>query len=175
MTASRKPVYLILSLGLLGAIVAVLASRPSRRPNPPIMKDVARGTVSPSTLDAAPPEVQEFLGRVLEKIPEGRTAITGYQFWHWESKGKPTDEAIGLKAIPGADPDELIARVMNVDGYVGNLAHVEASRSEKGSALKPPENVRFFQVVSVPRIARIQHELALVDAGTVKGYRVAYW
>ena len=30
-------------------------------------------------------------------------------------------------------------------------------------------------MISVPRLARIQHQLALVDAGTIKGYRVAYW
>ncbi len=175
MTTSLKRTYLILSFGVLGAIVAVLALSPSQRPAPTIVKDVARGPADPSPLDAAPPEVREFLSRVIEKIPDGRTAVTGYQFWHWEWKGKPTDEAVGIKAIPGADPDELIARVMDVDSYVGNLAHVEASRSENDSPLKPLQKVRLVQVISVPRLARIQHELALADAGTIKGFKVAYW
>ena len=39
----------------------------------------------------------------------------------------------------------------------------------------PPEKVRFFEVISVPKVARVQQELVLVDAGTVKGYRVVYW
>lgn len=167
--------YLILAFSLLGAIVAVLVSRHSPRPAPTITKDVAREPVRPSNLDDAPSEVREFLGRVLEKIPDSRTAVTGYQFWHWEWPGKPTHEAIGLKAIPGADPHELIARIMDVDGYKGNIAHVEASRSEHDSAVRPAAKARFYQLISVPRIARIQHNLALVDAGTVKGYRVAYW
>jgi hypothetical protein len=175
MTAFRKRTSLILSLGLLGAIVVVLALLPWRRPVTTIVEDVSRGPEEPSPLDAAPPEIHEFLSRVMEKIPAASTAVTGYQFWHWEWKGKPTDEAVGLKAILGSDPDRLIARVMDVDSYVGNLAHVEASRSENHSGLKPREKVHLFQVISVPRIARIQHELALVDAGTIKGYRVAYW
>ena len=112
---------------------------------------------------------------MLEKIPDSRTAVTGYQFWHWDWKGNPTDQAVGLKAIPGADPDELIARVMDVDSYVGNLAHVEVCRSENSSLAKPSQKIRFFQLISVPRLARIQYELVLVDAGTTKGYRVAYW
>ncbi len=49
------------------------------------------------------------------------------------------------------------------------------SRSEPDSAFTPPEKVHFFQVISVPRVARVQQELVLVDAGTVKGYRVVYW
>ena len=30
-------------------------------------------------------------------------------------------------------------------------------------------------MISVPTVARVQHELVLVDAGTIQGYRVAYW
>ena len=149
--------------------------KPGPEPGPTIVKHVTRKPVWQSSLDEAPPEVREFLGRVLEKIPEGGTGVTGYQFPHWEWEGKPTHEAVGLKAIPGADPQELIARVMDVDGYEGHIAHVEASRSEPDPAFTPPEKVRFFQVISVPRVAKVQQELVLVDAGTVKGYRVAYW
>jgi hypothetical protein len=131
--------------------------------------------VERSPLDAAPEEIREFLGRVLEKIPASTPASAGYQFWHWEWKGKPTNEAVGLKAIPGALPDKLIARVMDVESYVGNLAHVEVSRSDKDSAFVTPAKRRFLQVLSVPGLTRLQHELALVDAGTINGYRVAYW
>jgi hypothetical protein len=139
------------------------------------MKRISRRPVWPSRLDGAPAEVQEFLGRVLEKIPDGGKGVTGYQFCHWEREGKPTHEAIGLKTILGVDPHELIARVMDVDGYQGNIAHVEACRSEQDSAFRLPDQVRFFQVISVPGVAKVQQELVLVDAGTVKGYRVAYW
>jgi hypothetical protein len=156
-------------------LIAALASRPSRQTAPKFDPPVVDQPAAPSSLESAPPEVREFLNRVLEKIPDRATPVAGYQFWHWEREGKPTQESIGLKAVPGTSPDQLIARVMNVDGYQGNFANVNICRSEKDSAFEPPAKVRFFQVLSIPGIAKIQHELALVDAGTIKGYRVAYW
>jgi hypothetical protein len=173
--ASRKVTYLILLLGLLGGTVAAIAIR--RRPEPPpaIVTRMARKPVWPSPLDGAPSEVREFLGRVLAKIPAGDPPVTGYQFSHWEWADKPTHEAMGLKAIPGADPQEVIARVLDVDRYPGHIAHVEACRSVQDPTFIRPEEVHFFQVIRVPAVAKVQQELVLVDAGTVRGYRVAYW
>ncbi len=175
MTASRKTTYLLVSLGLLAGILAALAPRPPREPGPTVVRHMALKPVCPSGLDAAPPEVQEFLGRVLEKVPDNGSGVTGYQFSHWEWKGKPTHEAIGLKAIPGADPRALIARILDVDGYVAHIAHVEACRSVPDPAFTRPETVRFYQVISVPGVAKVQQDLVLVDAGTIKGYQVVYW
>jgi hypothetical protein len=182
-TTSTKRACIVLALVIVGAIVAAFAGRPlgppTPKPAPAIAShpapDVAEEPAPKSALESVPPDVREFLGRVLEKVPEPGTAVTGYEFWHWEQSGKPTREAIGLKAIASADPHQLIAQVMNVDGYQGNLAHVDISRSEKDPAFEPPRKVRFFQLLSVPGIAKIQHELALVDMGTIKGYRVACW
>src|SRR5262245_4703922 len=122
---SRKVMYLILLLGLLGSTVAVLATR--RRPEPPpaIVTRMARKPVWPSRLDSAPSELREFLGRVLARIPVGDPPVTGYQFSHWAWADKPTHEAMALKAIPGSDPDEVISRVLDVDRYPGHIAHVE--------------------------------------------------
>jgi hypothetical protein len=64
---------------------------------------------------------------------------------------------------------------MDVDGYPRNIAHVVTARSEPDPAFRQPAKLRFFQIISIPKVARVQHELALVDAGTVKGYRVVYW
>jgi hypothetical protein len=164
-----------LCLVLLGGIVVVIASRRSPEPAPTIVNPVVATPVRPSSLDGAPSEVREFLGRVLEKISEGDARITGYQFWSWGWEGKPTHEAIGLKAIPGVDPDQFIARVMDVDHYKGNAAHIDVCQSVQDPAFTPPEKVRLFQLISVPGVAKVQYELVLVDAGTVKGYRVAYW
>ena len=175
MTTARKLTYLILSLGLLAGVVAGVAPRAPREPDPTIVTHMVRKPVWPTDLDSAPPEVQEFLARVLEKVPESGSGVNGYQFSHWEQAGKPTREAIGLKAIPGVDPRELIARVMDVDEYVAHIAHVEACRSEPDPDFTRPEKVRFHQVISVPGVARVQQVLVLVDAGTIKGYRVAYW
>jgi hypothetical protein len=176
MAASRKATYLILALGLLGGLVAVRASKTP--PGPGRLEDnerAARGPARPPGLGGAPAEVREFLGRVLEAIPEGGAGVAGYQFRHWERERKPTHEALGIKAVPGVEPRELIARVMDVDGYKGHIAHVEACRSLRKPSPEPLEGVRFFQRVSVPGVAKVQQELVLVDAGTIKGYRVAYW
>jgi hypothetical protein len=172
--ASSRVLHRILSMSLLGGIVVLLAPGPSA-PDGTSVKRVGRKPVLGPSMDEAPSEVREFLGRVLDRIPNGGAVITGYQFYHWEWKGRPTHEAVGLKAIPGVDPQKLVACVMNVDGYKGNIAHVEAARSEPDPAFNPPEKVRFFQVISIPKVARVQHELVLVDAGTVKGYRLVYW
>ena len=176
MATSRKATYLILALGLLGGLVAVWA--PKTPPGSGRLKDnerAARGPARPPGLGGAPPEVREFLGRVLEELSKGGAGVTGYQFRHWEREGKPTHEALGIKAIPGVDPREVIARVMDVDGYEGHIAHVEACRSLQDPAPESLERVHFFQRVSVPGVAKVQQELVLVDAGTIEGYRVAYW
>jgi hypothetical protein len=172
---SRKATYLILSFGLLASLVAVLAARPPRKRGPVDTGRVARRPVWRSGADDAPPEVREFLDRVREKIPDDGTGVTGYRFNHWAWPGKPTHEVIGLKAIPGVDPEALIARVMDVDGYGGHITHVAACRSVQDPRFTPPGKVRFFQAIRVPRVADVQQELVLVDAGTIKGYRLAYW
>ncbi len=176
MATFRKTTYLILALGLLGGLVAIWA--PKTPPGSGRLKDnkhAARGPARPPGLGGAPPEVREFLERVLEKLSKGGAGVTGYQFRHWEREGKPTHEALGIKAIPGVDPREVIARVMDLDGYEGHIAHVEVCRSLRGPAPETLEWVHFFQRVSVPGVAKVQQELVLVDAGTIEGYRVAYW
>ncbi len=175
MNASRKLTYVIGSIGLLGGLLAALAPRPSREADPTIVQHLAGKPVWPPEQDAAPPEVREFLDRVLEKLPDRGSGVRGYQFSHWEWAGKPTHEAIGLKAVPLADPQRLIDRVMDVDRYASHVAHVETCRSEPDPAFTRPEKVRFYQVINVPGVAKIQQVLVLVDGGTMKGYRVAYW
>jgi len=175
MATSRKATYLILALGLLAGLVAVWASKtPAGSGRLKDNEGAARGPVRPPGMDGAPPEVREFLGRVLAELSEGGARVTGYQFRHWERAGKPTHEAVGIKAIPGVDPSEVIARIIDVDGYEGHVAHVEACRSLQDPARETLERVHFFQRVSVPGVAKVQHELVLVDAGTIEGYRVAY-
>ncbi len=169
---TRKARYAI--LGSLGVVLGLLACKWWLFPADSTRHHVARPVLS-STLDEAPAEVREFLDRVMEKLPEGGGGVSGYQFHHWKREGKPTEEAVGVKAGDGIDPDQLIARVMDVDKYRGNIAHVETCRAEQDPAFARPEKVRFFQVIRVPQVARVQQDLALVDAGTIKGYRVVYW
>ena len=121
------------------------------------------------------PEVRAFLGRVLLRVPPSSESLTGYQFAYWTQEGKLTQEVVRLKAIPSATPATLIPRIKDVDHYTGNIAHVEVCESKQDSRFKPPKRMRFYQKISVPVVSTIQHELVLVDAGTVQGYRVIYW
>jgi hypothetical protein len=173
--ASKRVSYRIVLLALLGGSAFLLAPGPPPKPGAAPLKRVVRKPVGTSRVDDAPPEVREFLGRVLERVPEAGAGVTGYQFEYWDWQGRPTHEAVGLKAIAGVDTEELVARIKNVDGYAGRIAHVETARSEPDPDFLPPEKVRFFEVIRVPKVTSVQQELVLVDAGTIKGYRVVYW
>ncbi len=160
-------------LGVIGAIVA-LGSFWSAGRSPEVVP-LAPLPLKSSGLDEAPEEVRAFLGRVLESLPEGGAGVTGYRFQHWKVADKPTHEAVGLKAVPGVGPEAVIARVMDVDHYPENVPHVKACEARRDPAYVRPAKVRFTQVVGVPGVAKVQQELVLVDAGTLRGYRVAYW
>jgi hypothetical protein len=174
-TRSRKRTYLIVSIGLLAGLLAALAPRPLREEDTVVVRHVALKPEWPAETGATPPEVREFLGRVLEHLPERGAGFTGYRFFHWELAGKPTHEAVGLKAVPVEDPEKLIDRVRDVDRYVAHIAHVDVCRSEPDPTFTPPKAVRFYQVISIPGVAKVQHVLVLADAGTIRGYRLAYW
>jgi hypothetical protein len=118
-------------------------------------------------------EAQDFLDRLFKNIPAA--GVSTPFFKHWSVPGKPTDEAVMILSIPGADPEKIIQRVMDVDHYVGNVDHVKECRSIADPAFQPPGKVRFYQKVDVPMLASVQHELALVDGGEMHGYRVGYW
>jgi hypothetical protein len=200
MAAIGKSTCLMLALGALEVIIAGSSRRPpgpaprprpaiARGDPPPPVQHVTRRPRLPAEPGGAPseveeflnrvprPEVRAFLGRVLARVPAQGEGVAGYQFSSWPREDKPTHEAIALKAIPGADPGKLIARIMDVDGYKGNIAHVEDCRSRRGPVPAPerPGRVRFFQVISVPGVVKVQQESELVDAGKIKGYRVVYW
>lgn len=114
----------------------------------------------------------QFLDRVMKKLP---SSTSSFHFEHWDFGGRPTSEGVGVLAAPGVDPERLIARVMDVGRYVGNVDHVQESRVIADPRFTPPAQVRFYQRVDVPLLAKIHHELVLVDGGTVNGFRVAWW
>jgi len=177
MTGLRKARYLVLAVAALGAVIAgSTLQRRERLPIPAVGSRTADARAAePTPLDDAPAEVREFLVRVLDRVPEAGRGVGAFRFHQWEPEGKPTAAGFGLKAVLGVDPEALIAAVLDVDGYKGKIAHVEACRSRRDPSFVPPRKVRFFQVLSVPGVANLQQEAALVDAGTIKGYRVAYW
>jgi hypothetical protein len=117
--------------------------------------------------------VSEFVKRVVEHLP--KSPIREYQFLHWAVPGKTTEEAVGILPIPGADPKKVLARVMDVDHYKGNVGFVAECRSVQDPAYSPPEAVRFYQRITIPLLGEVHHELVLRLEGTVEGYEVAAW
>lgn len=184
MRSSRKAVPPLVGLGFLGFALAGFGPRPSdREPRPllPISRpstnpEPAGSASSPEALERLEdPRARAFLARVLDRTPARGQGVAGYQFQSWSQEGQPTREGLGLKAIPGADVAEIVARIMDVDGYRENLAHVEVCRSLGDGDSRQTDRVRFHQVLGVPGVARIQQDLEMIDAGTIRGYRVIYW
>ena len=120
-----------------------------------------------------PAEVKAFLDRVFAALPAGTP--TASSFKSWEAAGKPTEEGFGLMPSPGLNPEAVVARVMDVNHYVGNLDNVLENRSIADSRFKPPTSVRFYQRLDLSLLGEIHHELVLVDGGTRQGYRLVYW
>ena len=114
-----------------------------------------------------------FVGRVLQRLPAAPPAA--FTFTHWNHAGRPTDEGFGIMPVAGADPDKIIAAVMDVDHYVGNLDHVAECRTVADDRYTAPAAVRFYQRLSIPMLGAVHHELVLHDLGEREGYRVAAW
>ena len=118
-------------------------------------------------------EVVQFLERVLKHAPA--SPPPQFQLSTWAHAGRPTEEAFGILAIPGLDPQKAIDAVMDVDHYVGKLDHVAVCRSITDPRYSPPDHVRFYQRLDVPLLGTIHHELVLHRLGTHKGFLVAGW
>jgi hypothetical protein len=69
----------------------------------------------------------------------------------------------------------VIARVMDVARYQGNIDFVQESRVVPDPACSPPQSVHFYQRVGVPVLGDIHMDLVLTDFGTRDGWRVAAW
>jgi hypothetical protein len=117
-------------------------------------------------------EHQAFLDRVFAHLPKG--PIREFTFASWAHGGRPTQEGFGIGPVPGADPDKLIAAVMDVDHYAGNVEYVSACRSIPDARFAKGA-VRCDQKLDLPLLGSIHHELVLHDLGTREGYRIAAW
>lgn len=118
-------------------------------------------------------ESQAFVDRLFQRLP--RLPPTDYVFFHWNHGGRPTDEGFGLLPVPGLDSAKVIAAIMDVGAYVGNVEHVVESRVIADSRYAPPQAVRFYQRVDIPMLGAIQHELVLQRMGARQGYEVLAW
>ncbi|MCB9765815.1 MAG: hypothetical protein H6739_38930 [Alphaproteobacteria bacterium] len=118
-------------------------------------------------------EATAFVDRVFQHLPG--TPVSRFTFSSWSHGGRPTAEGFGLLPVGPVDADGVIARVMDVDHYVGNVAHVDACRSIADARFQPPQAVRFYQLINLPVLGGLHNELVLTDGGTRDGWRFAYW
>lgn len=116
-------------------------------------------------------EAQAFLQRVLKRLPS--SPPTAFTFTHWAHGGRPTDEGFGIMPIAGLDPEKVMAAVLDVDHYVGNVEHVVTSRSIPDS--KITDGTRFYQKIDLPLLGALHHELVLRRLGEHAGYLCAGW
>lgn len=118
-------------------------------------------------------EIKPFMARVLPKLAAANPAP--YTFSAWDAPGLPTKEGFGIHSYGSIDPEKVIQRVMDVDHYTGNIAHVKVSRSISDSRYVRPKAVRFYELIELSILGNIHFEAYLMDGGMCKGYRVAYW
>lgn len=134
---------------------------------------LALTTEARAVTDDGPLRVAKFMEEIFKRVPS--TLTKDFTPIFWQTEGNPTKEGIGLLKTSGADVDELARLVMDVDHYVGNLDYVLTCRSKADARFTRPSSVRFYQLVNIPMVNRVQHELVLKDGGTRNGYRVVYW
>lgn len=140
----------------------VLTSRSRRRhptPNPAEETDLS--------------EYEEFVARVERQLPS--RPPTEFVFKHWPHAGRPTEEGFALMPIAGASPEKLLAAVMDVDHYVGNVEHVAESRSIPDARFTSPREVHFYQRVTVPLLGALHHHLVLRRLEARSGFELAVW
>ena len=113
--------------------------------------------------------IEDFLSRVMERLPDmSRDKFTS-QSWRFE--GRPTGEGLGLKPGVDVDPAAVIARIMDVADYPGNVKYVDETFVAKQTATA----VTYTQKMKLPGIGGVQVVLTMKDLGTRDGYRVVAW
>ena len=112
-----------------------------------------------------------FLDRVFQRLrPPGGS----YRFESWKVSGRPTGEGVGV--LPArVDVEAMVARILDVDAYRGNIDHVVESRSVPHPGLALPEGLRFYQRLDIPLMATVHFVNELRDHGDRDGWRVLAW
>jgi len=118
-------------------------------------------------------EHEAFVDRVLKHLPPAPPRQ--FLLERWNHGGRPTKEGFAIMPVAGVHPEPVIDAVMDVDGYVNNIDHVEANRAVEDARFEPPEKVRFYQRINVPILGSLHHELVLHRMGEHHGYQVVAW
>lgn len=157
------------------AVTPVPSTPKSSSGQPAAGQAASRAAPTPGNVQTAPPEVRLFLNRVFAHVPSSPSAVAGDIFESWAVPNHPTKEAVALKRIPGIEVEAVMKQIMDVDIGANEMKYMPVGYHIDDPAFQLPGAVRFYQVIEVPYITRVQHELALIDAGMVRGYRLVYW
>ena len=151
-TLSPRLGRLIFCLVVLGGTVSVLAQQPPNEANPGLStaKHVVRKPVGASSLDDAPSEVREFLGRVLEKIPGAARGLPAISSTTGNGRaGRPTRRSASRRSR-ALDPRGAGGSRHGRRRLQGEHRPRRSLAIRTRSGLLPPERVRFFQVDQRP-------------------------
>lgn len=113
--------------------------------------------------------IDDFLARVMEHLPELKRDKFSSVSWRYE--GRPTGEALGLKPGIEVDPETVVARIMNVAEYSGNVQYVDETIVDK----QTKKSVTYTQKMKLPAIGGVQVVITMKDMGKRDGYRVVAW
>ncbi|MEN0068586.1 MAG: hypothetical protein AAGA48_41095 [Myxococcota bacterium] len=112
---------------------------------------------------------QPFVDRVFARLNPNPS---DFKFEHWNHSGRPTDEGFGIQPVADVDPEKLVAAVLDVDHYVGNIDHVTECRMIADDRYDGTTQKRFYQKLTIPMLGSVHHELVLADLGERDGFRV---
>lgn len=114
-----------------------------------------------------------FLDRVFTHVPA--SPGSSFAFNAWRHSDRPTKEGVGILPMADVPVDKLVARIMDVANYKGNIDYVAESRVVPGPENDPPRAVRFYQRIQIPMLSSVHMELLLTDFGERDGWRVLGW
>jgi len=117
--------------------------------------------------------LRHFLDRVFINLPAAHSSGLNSKFWNFA--GRPTNEGVGVLSIANIDVDMLVATIMNVSEYRGNVDYIEESRAVPDPNCNPPRCVHVYQRFRLPFMPSLHHEILLKDLGERDGWRVLAW
>jgi hypothetical protein len=120
-------------------------------------------------------DLNPFLKRVLERLPEGGKGVHDWVFKSWSVPGKITEEALGILPVPGVDAEKFLGKVLDLDRYRGPIPHVTESRIVADPRFVPPAKNRFYQRVKIPLLGEVHQEMVLERSGNHSGWEIASW
>lgn len=115
-------------------------------------------------------DVNEFLDRVFEHV--GGLERDRFNYQTWRFAGRPTGEGVGLMPSLEVDPETMVSRVLDVEGYPENVNYVkEIVVTDRRS----DRDFTYVQKMELPVLGGLQTSLSLADHGERDGFRVVAW